>query len=273
MLRLGIDHAERALKIDPRNHKALDLRGTLRYWLREETKDTIEVAPLLADAEADLLAAVDANPRLAHAWDMLARVWAAAGRHAEAKKAANRALDADEFYEERENVYVRQCVTSLNLKEWNEVTNWCEKGYEEFPENDRFINAELVALAGPEGPAPDVEKAWRLHRAFLQFSPEHKRADRIAGGLLHVAAVLVRAGLPDSARAVIAQARAAELKPDKWNDYLEANVRLQLGEPEAAISLLGRFLDASPAQRDFIAGEWWWEGLHDHPAWHNLMAR
>ncbi|NIV37504.1 MAG: hypothetical protein GWN58_51225 [Anaerolineae bacterium] len=56
-------------------------------------------------------------------------------------------------------------------------------------------------------------------------------------------------------------------------DYYEANVRLQLGERDDAVNLLARYLDARPAQRDYIAREWWWETLRDHPRFQALLEK
>ncbi|NIN50944.1 MAG: hypothetical protein GTN62_12660, partial [Gemmatimonadales bacterium] len=54
----------------------------------------------------------------------------------------------------------------------------------------------------------------------------------------------------DSARAVLSRARATtEDDPSLWTLYYEANARLLMGEEDAAIALLARFLDANPDRR------------------------
>jgi predicted Zn-dependent protease len=82
---------------------------------------------------------------------------------------------------------------------------------------------------------------------------------------MQVAAVLARAGLDDSARAVIRRARATAPEEDPWIDYYAANARLQLDETEEAIGLLARFLDAVPARKSYVAKDWWWKSLREHP--------
>jgi predicted Zn-dependent protease len=91
--------------------------------------------------------------------------------------------------------------------------------------------------------------------------------------MMDVAAVLARAGLADSSRAVIRLARATAPREDPWLDYREANARVQLGEPERAIRLLERFLDAIPARRSYVAEDWWWKPLREHPEFRAIVEQ
>jgi len=269
-LQRGIGLATRALELDPDNARALDLRGSLRYWLRE-TVDHEEAMALRGKAEADLRTATEIDPSNAHAWHYLANALRIAGRHTEAKQMAERALEADQFYEERETIYARLCHTSLEKPEWSEVARWCGIGREEFPQNDMLINAELVALASAGGPEPNVEKAWQLADDFIQVSPPQERASRWPSALMYVAGVLARKGARDSAEAVIRQARAAEVEPDPMNDYNEGYVQLVLGNKTEALRLLQRHLEALPGRKEYIAGDWWWAPLRSDPRFQDLI--
>src|SRR5690606_18294267 len=67
-----------------------------------------------------------------------------------------------------------------------------------------------------------------------------------------VAAVLTRAGLHDSAKAVIRRARSSaagdpEILP------LEASARIVLGQPDSAIACLARYVRAKPLHRAAVA--------------------
>src|SRR3989475_12283303 len=66
----GLTLAAQALQLDPQNGRALELRGTLRYWrwLLHLAPDPKEAAALLQDAERDLRAAGGLPPALARAW-------------------------------------------------------------------------------------------------------------------------------------------------------------------------------------------------------------
>lgn len=79
--------------------------------------------------------------------------------------------------------------------------------------------------------------------------------------MMYVAAVLARAGLPDSARTIIEQARTSYKSEDPEIYYYEANARLRLGEPDEALRLLQAFLEKSPTSKEYLAKDWWWEEL------------
>jgi TolB-like protein len=270
MLRHGIELSSRALELDSLNARALDLRGTLRYWLRE-TVSHAESVELREAAEQDLLAATQIDPTNAHAWHFLSNVLRAAGKHPAAKLAAEEALEADQFYEERALIFARLCVTSLDNRQWEEVTRWCGAGRREFPRYRVLLNAELLALASAGGPEPDVEKAWQLLEDFLESNPPQDRPALRPSAFLYVAAVLARAGLTDSAKAVIRQARAAEPAPDPMNDYNEAYVRLLLEDHDQALEFLRRHLEAMPGRKEAVATDWWFEPLRSDPRFQELV--
>lgn len=260
MLRHGIALAERALALAPQNARALDLRGSLRYWLRETVNDD-EAVSLREGAERDLRASTRIDPTNAHAWRTLANVLRTTGEHAEAKQAAERALGVDRVYEERGNDLARLCHTSLENREWGEVERWCNMGRREFPQNAIILNVELLALASAGGPEPDVTKTWGLFEDFVGANPPQRRAAVRPSALLYVAAALARAGMADSSKAVMRLARAAESAPDPMNDYNEAHVWLLLGDEDQALRLLRRHLQAKPGRKEYIARAWWWEPL------------
>ena len=92
-----------------------------------------------------------------------------------------------------------------------------------------------------------------------------------AGPALFVAAVLARAGQVDSAKAVVRRVRDGS-SGSPWLDYHEAIVRIQLGEPDRAVELLERFLDAMPHRRSYIARDGLWRPLRGSPRFDALLA-
>jgi hypothetical protein len=92
-----------------------------------------------------------------------------------------------------------------------------------------------------------------------------------------MAAVLARAGLPDSARHVIQRARATIQSArdtgsvDPYFEYYEANARLALGDRDTAILRLGEYLEASPTAKANIAGDWLWRPLSDDPRFQAIV--
>jgi hypothetical protein len=92
----------------------------------------------------------------------------------------------------------------------------------------------------------------------------------LAGG------TLARAGLPDSARAVLDRARAMithEIDPDQELLTVEAYQRTLLGEYDLAVDLLKRYAAANPGHFDGTsAAAWWWRDLQNHPGFQELLG-
>ena len=270
--RQGIAHAERALEREPSDPEALELRGILRSYLAESASDAAEVARLWEGAELDLARAVELNPSLAAAWSRLSLVYWERGRFHEAKRAAERALEEDVWRFNDETIIMRLCQATLDLEQFDEAYRWCVvEGRQRFPDRSGFVSFELALLASSVGPEPDVERAWQLADTLLHITSPHRRPATRALVLMDVAAVLARANLADSARAVIRQARETAPQADLRLDPREANARLQLGEPDEAIRLLARFLAARPDERAKVAKDWWWRPLRDHPEFRALV--
>ena len=95
----GLGHVDQALKLQPGDPDALELRGTLQYlrWLLNLAPDPAEAERLMVDAEKDLRASVAANPEQASAWNTLSHLLINKLETAEAKLAALRAYDADPY--------------------------------------------------------------------------------------------------------------------------------------------------------------------------------
>ena len=75
--------------------------------------------------------------------------------------------------------------------------------------------------------------------------------------------MLARAGEADSANAVIRSVRRGLERGDPWPLYFQANVHLNLGEPDSALALLSQFLAARPDRKAYIATDYWWRPLRD----------
>ena len=90
---------------------------------------------------------------------------------------------------------------------------------------------------------------------------------------MQAAAVLARAGLADSAKAVIQRTRSqAPSDPEEWITYEEAHAWLLLGERDKALRALGRYLEANPEDRPYIAKDSWFQDLRDDPRFEQLIG-
>jgi predicted Zn-dependent protease len=83
--------------------------------------------------------------------------------------------------------------------------------------------------------------------------------------LMMIAAVLARAGEADSAHALMRSAREEMDPTDPWPVYFQANVHLNLGEADSALTLLSQFLEAVPDRKAYIATDYWWRPLREDP--------
>ncbi len=268
----GLWHAERALALEPGDARALELRGILRYAISESPRLS-EPAELRTAAEEDLLAAVAADPSRARAWSTLSTLHRVSARHAEAKRDAERALEADPFLRAASTITFRLYETSLELREIDESARWCSEGRRRFPDDYTFVACSLFLLALPGGPEPDVERAWALADTVLRLSAPQQHGQLRLLGQVWVAAAIARAGLADSAVAVSERARAAASGPLKpWIDYSAANVQLLAGRRDAALALLADFLAEVPQRKEYIASDWTFEALWDDPRFQALVA-
>ncbi|GMR14361.1 MAG: hypothetical protein BMS9Abin29_2613 [Gemmatimonadota bacterium] len=265
LLRQSMDHAEHVLDEHPEDPEALELRGQALNdlsWLLTIAADEREVARLRDAAEVDFRAAVEADPSRVKAWIGLADLLRVGGRFSEASLAAQSALDADPFLINAEQG-ILQVLSQvwLDLGEVERAEEWNDAGRQRYPALLNFAATKLVILAGWKDTPPAVDTAWQLASVLKGWR----------SGEMLVAGVLARAGLADSARAMADRIRP-EVEQDPWASYYEANTRIQLGEPDAALALLGEFLEAMPGRKSYIANDWWWEPLRSDPRFQALVA-
>ena len=266
----GLQFATEALGIEPGNPEALELQGTLRYrsWQAAESGDP----DLLAAAEQDLRDAVQSNPSLASAWATLSGLLEDAnGEFGAAKHAAERAYQEDAFLTNALEVVFRLSSTSLELEEFEDAVYWAKEGRRLFPDAVDFVALELgIMTAGTE---PNVPLAWELVTLGERLTSPQHRALFGSALKMQVAAVLARAGLRDSAEAVIQRTRSgAPSDPEAWIPYDEAHAWLLLGERDEALRALGLYLEASPQEKSYIAEDPWFRDLRDDPRFAKLVG-
>lgn len=277
LVRAGIPYAERALSLSPLDAEALAARGTLRYvlWLLDVIEDPDDAGRLLDDAEADLEAAVDADPTLASVWSWLSHLYVQRADNASVILAARRAYEEDAFLQNADQILSRMFWAHYDLEQFNDARERCETGQRRFPDNPRFVECELWLMLAPTAtPLPD--SAWSLQESMRGLSPEAERPYQERVGYLLVGGVLRRAGLPDSAASVFRRGRAnEEIDPLEELLSLEAMIRSATGDLDAAMELLKRYVAANPAHSFEVGGQlhWMWRPLRDHPEFRAVISR
>ncbi len=272
--RRGMEHANRALALRPGDPPALELRGTLRYrnWLASGGEPA-EMEQMEQDLRAGV---VPANPGHARARGTLSALLQARGRLAEANLLASQAYEEDAFLTDTPDLLFRLFYTSADLGKDREAAQWCETGRKRFPADWRFTYCRLGLLLLPDSvrsraqAKADVSRAWELVSELERLSPQEERGSLLPRWQMRVAGILGRAGLRDSAEAVIRRARAAA-PDDPEMDFHEAEARMLLGDREAALRLLGRDIAANPQFKDYVRVNPVFRGLWDDPRFQAMV--
>jgi TolB-like protein len=275
-IRIGMEHANRAMELQANDPDAMEIRGTLDYWrwLMSLEPDQTRAAKLLTQAEQDLRGAVTGNPQAAWAWTALSFLLGSQGQTAEGKLAAQRSYEADPYLKTAKQTLWRLFQASLDLEDAGEARHWCEQGQQRFPDYYRFAECQIWLYSLKEVP-PDVKAAWAAYDRFVQLTPPALKPYHQLYGRMLVALALVRAGLPDSARAVAVRSRGdASVDPTKDLAYNEALVRILLGDQDEAITLLSTYVAANPQMRETIAKDqtWWFRDIRTTPRFKSLFG-
>ena len=273
----GLEHVNRALGVKPEDPDALELRGILQYlrWILNLEPDQAAAKQLREAAEADLRASVVSKPTAARAWTYLSHLLSGKGQTAESKLAAVRSYEADPYLSSAKQTLHSLFSASFDLEDQVEATHWCEEGRRRFPDYYRFAECQLWLMA-MRGQTPDIPRAWQVHEQFVELTPPNLRSYYSLYGQMIVGLALVRAGLPDSARAVVMRSRGdATIDATRDLAYYEALVRVQLGDQDEALRLLSIHIAANPHMRTGTANDntWLLRDLRSDPRFVTLFGK
>ena len=273
---VGLDHADRALQRAPNHARALEQRGTLKYWhwLLGVTPNPAEADRLFREAQQDLEAAVRTDATLATAHSLLSHLYINTGDDVAMLLAARQAYEEDAYLADANQVLNRMFFGYYNLGQLTEAQYWCDEGARRFPNQYLFLECQLRMMVTEQGD-PDVDRAWQLAAQLEAQTPEDRREYWRRVGEMFVGGVIGRTGDLDSARAVLVRARGnREIDPNNELAEFEAAMRTTLGDYDEAIELLKMYVAANP-DAGFVVGEnipWWWEPLTDHPGFQALLV-
>jgi serine/threonine-protein kinase len=273
----AIAHADRALATDSNDARALEVRGTARYfrWTRYRPNSRDEADQLFQLARQDLESALEADQTLASAHNVLSVLYVQEGDFTSAMLQARRAYEADAYVALADEVLNRLFWSAYNLEQHTEALDWCDEGRRRFPADVRFAECQIWLLT-TDAKDPNVDAAWELASEIVERTPEPNR-DLMRHVTTTVASgVLALAGLEDSARSVLLRNRASrDVDPTLQLRYYEAYMRVLLGDHDEAIDLLREFFAANPEQDhgQEESGEvyWWWRDLQSHPRFGEVM--
>ena len=272
----AVARADSALRRDPRDAAAREMRGTARYTKSRiaAVKDVTVNKALVALAEADLDTATQIAPTRASAFNTWSRVKYATGDITNARYLATQALEKDAFLANAAAVRFRIFITSYDQGDWIEARRACARGAREYPDDPQFVRCRLVLLIAPDS-VPSAEYAWSLLGEYEKRVPKPQWPFMSRYATTFIAGALGRYGLRDSADRVLVRNRAdATIDPTGDLVGYEALARAHFGDKETAIRLLQRYVADHPEHRAGFTGArgWWWEPLRADPRWSSIAT-
>jgi serine/threonine-protein kinase len=268
--RIALGHAEQALAIDENSVPGLEMRGRLRYfrWLLDLDPDPSVRDENFAAARADLERAVQVDPTRATVHSTLSHLYSQIPDHPAANLAAVRAMEEDAYLEDAPSTLLRLFNTSYDLEHLTWAQRWCEEGKTRFPGDYRLIECDLFLMT-METRDPDPELAWQVLDRMVEAAPDPLKTYQGLTGKILVGGIIGRAGLPDSARAVLDQAEIDPQADITTLDLLplKAFAYRLVGDDDSAFDLLTRYFASKPDHRITPDEEisWWWRGMEDDP--------
>ncbi|MGQ0563021.1 MAG: BTAD domain-containing putative transcriptional regulator [Gemmatimonadota bacterium] len=241
----GVELADAAIEIDPRNAAALEIRGLLEYDLWFRNAHPHETASHRSEAEEFLRATVRLNPRGGRAWSALASILIAKGEFNEAYWAAERAYAADTYLEVADAVTASLLTASLEIGDLNAAARWCADISRR--SGDSWVGGycALQLIARSDAPSQaDVARANEIiarideipvnapFRPLLNsiFAVVHAKADNTAQSLALLGASET-------------EAMAEVIQPYK------AWALLEIGRSEEARAVITRYVEKNPSGR------------------------
>jgi serine/threonine-protein kinase len=272
----GLAQADRALKIAPNDPDALELRGALHYlqWLTNLAPNPDAAAALLTSAEQDLTTATTGVSQPARAYNLLSHLRINKGELPDAKFAAENAYKLDPFLTNVDATILRLFLASLDMQMADEAQKWCTELRTRFPQSYRSVECKLWLYALPAEKKPDMAEVWRTYDEYVKVSPANlQEFDKLKGKMM-VGIAYLRAGMPDSAKAIAASSQGdPSVDPRGETVNLAAIIYAQAGDKDKAISLAKRWFAANPNQRATAANDnaWWFKDIRDDPRYKALI--
>jgi DNA-binding SARP family transcriptional activator/TolB-like protein len=266
----GAALADRAVAVDPASAAAHEARGSvlLRRW-------TLAAPPgaaadsLLAEAERTLRRAIERDSRRPRAEAELSLALFLRGEFDEARRAAERAIAVDAYLTDIRDITLRLFQASFELGDDDAAGRWCDEVRRLMPDSSPYAHCALVLLGWGRRP-PDTRQALAVHAGAGSAESESARALSRASLSFLLAGSLARAGMPDSAVAVIERTRS-------WADPLdgaeeEAAAWVAAGRHDEALQALARLVEARPTLRARLARSRYFTPLRDEPSFRTLMG-
>ena len=148
-------------------------------------------------------------------------------------------------------------LASLDLQIREEAEKWCTRASNAFPRsNCALVECRLWLYALPADTKPNMSDVWKTYDEYVKVSPANVQDfDKLKGKMM-VGLAMLRAGLPDSAKAIAASSQGdPQIDPRGETINLAAIIYAQAGDKNKAIDLMARWYAANPQQRAVAAND------------------
>jgi serine/threonine-protein kinase len=274
----GLGHVDRALKLDPSDPDALEIRGNLQYWffLMGLQPDPAKGNELLLAAKKDLEEATRINPTQAGAHASLSHLYYRTGTSVDVYTAARAAYQADAFLDNAAQILSRLFTSSYDLEQFTDSRFWCDETKARFPASADVPRCELFLLTTKRDTAANIDQAWKLADSMAALTPGARQEQTRLRAQTMVAVVIARSGkLADSARNVIERSKGnAEIDPTRDISLLSAFAYAQLGDKEKAVGYLKIYFSVNDRLRAGFANDpgWQFRSLVDDPGFRRVVG-
>ena len=258
----GQDYARHAELLDS---TLVDARSLLAYfhYLRWQISGQAQRSADLDSAEVMAHRVVREHRSQALAWFVISRIHRYRGQSASADSAAERAYHSDPFLQEARRVIADMIERRLETGRTKDAIDLCSAARTRYLDDKEVPECHLAILGWTATSRDSIAAAWR-EIAMI----ENGQVLSVAAGRtmrrMYAAAIAARAGLSDSARAIIATAyatRGANRADSTRSAIAEAWVHLLLKDRAAAVRVLDSLLKSQPAQWPAVSRYPWFASL------------
>jgi len=258
----GLGHAEQALRLVPTSGEAQTFKAYF-HFMRWQIQGQATPSEDLAAAERIVQVVVREHPEQALAWVLLSRVHRFRGAAVAADSAARRAYEADPFLAEARRVIADLVERHLESGRIEAARRLCEDSRRRYADDREVPDCRLEILGWTAGQSDSVRAAWEELRD-IEASAIPAASTSWTMRRMYVAVIAARAGLRDSAYAIVRRAyaeRGANRADSVRAAMAEAWIHLVAGDSARAAQKVDSLLRASPAQRQRVLAHPWFRAM------------
>jgi DNA-binding SARP family transcriptional activator/TolB-like protein len=241
--------ADKAIELNVSSPSVYEARGRvlLTRWLMLPYQ-AAELHELQERAEKDLLSAVSLDPENARAESSLSLLYETQGRFEDARRAARRALDADAYLEDAENILVRLFHASFEVGDDEQAGHWCDEVRRRMTGQWPAAQCDLMLLGWRNDGSVDAHKALHILENFGSAEGAALRSAMRPRLVMLAAAVVGISGDLAAAERMVSEAKAAAPNDRELLLY-EAAMRARLNQHIEARRLMNDYVAQNPRAR------------------------